>query len=88
MGEFPRKTAQIGLQRAAVGKSSRCRACSPSTISRVSLPVCTRTQRLYLTAQHRRAALIQLYRHQSRREFDDVRFQPQLAQGVGCFQPE
>ena len=41
-----------------------------------------------LLSQHAAAALIDLHRHQARREFDDVRRQPEILQRLRRFEPE
>ena len=45
-------------------------------------------ERVNFTPQHLRAALVQLHRHQARREFDYMGLQPKLAQRVGRLQPQ
>ena len=45
-------------------------------------------ERVDFTPQHLCAALVQLHRHQARREFDHMGLQPKLAQRVGRLQPQ
>ena len=45
-------------------------------------------QRLNFLAQHHRAVVVELDRHQVRRKFHHVGFQPELLQGIRRLQPE
>ena len=45
-------------------------------------------QRIDLLTQHQRPALIELHRHQARRELHDVRLQPELPQRIRRLQTQ
>ena len=70
-------------------KSMRWVALSPSTmLQRVLLRVHRHAQRLDLRAQHAPAAVVDLHRHQARREFDHVGLEVHVAQRLGAFEAQ
>ena len=78
----------IGRQRAAVGEVQLQPLLIANNFRRRLAGVHSDAQLADFFPQHRRAAVVQLHRHQVRRKLDNVSFQPQLLQRVGRFQPE
>ena len=58
-------------------------------IAFVDLPRCTRTPSASIFLhEHPRAGVVDLPRHESRRELDDVRLQPEVIRRLGRFEPQ
>ena len=64
------------------------RTAAVDDLERVLLGMHLHPERLDLVPQHPTAALVDLDRHQPRRELDHMGLQPQVAQRLGAFEPE
>src|SRR5262249_54741863 len=79
----------IDLERAAVGEIHAMAQIRPGRDLPGVLPrMNVNAKRLDLAAKHAAAAVIDLQSHQARCELDDVGFQSQVAQRLGCLQSE
>ena len=83
-----RKDHQVRFQRFAIGKAQHQPVIRRRNFRGGFSGVNAHAQRLDFLAQHRRAVVIELNRHQIGRKLHHVSVEPELFQGVCCLQPQ
>ena len=83
-----RKDHHVRFQLFTIGKAQHQSTVRGGNLRRRSTGVNANAQRLDFPAQHRRAVVVELHRHQIGRKLNHVGFQPELLQGVRRFQPQ
>ena len=83
-----RKDHHIRFQLLAIGKPQHQPAVCVGNLRRRFTGVYPYAQRLNFPAQHCRAVIVELHRHQIRRKLHHVGFQPELFQGIRRLQPQ
>ncbi len=83
-----RKDHHVCFKLFAIGKAQHQPAVRGGDLRRCFTGMHTDAQRLDFLAQHRRAVVVELDRHQIGRKLHHVSFQPELLQGIRRLQPQ